>query len=166
MTKSIQNWFWCTAQVVYIVFLKYMLGKIFVYPGNKASDKVRLVSPLVIIKVYINSLSILQKHNAIFFKKIRINATKKRRKRNLQFLLWRIKNRCGIFVFTLLLLQAIYEKGRIWERRWGGAVYEKVYKDHWPPSPLEECRQRGFFLMSLWAAATSCSTRLRATSRV
>jgi hypothetical protein len=46
-----------------------MLGKIFIYPGNKASGKVSLVSPLVIIKVYINSLSMLQEHNAIFFKK-------------------------------------------------------------------------------------------------
>lgn len=32
-------------------FLKYMLGKIFFYPGNKALGKVNLVSPLVIIKV-------------------------------------------------------------------------------------------------------------------
>ena len=45
--------------LVHIIFLKYMLGKISIYPGNKASGKVSLVSPLVIIKVYINSLSIL-----------------------------------------------------------------------------------------------------------
>jgi len=149
-----------------MIFLKYMLGKIFVYLGNKASGKVSLVSPLVIIKVYINSLSMLQEHNSTFLKKIRTQQ-KKRKKQNLQFLLWRIQNRCRIFVFILLLLEAVYKKGRIWERWRGGVVYEKAYKEHWPPPPpLEECRRRGFFLMSSWAAATSCSTRLRATSRV
>ena len=54
------------AQGVHIIFLKYMLGKIFVYPSNKTSGKVSLVSPLIIIKVYINSLSMLQEYNATF----------------------------------------------------------------------------------------------------
>ena len=36
---------------IYIIFLKYMLRKLFFYPGNKAPGKVNLVSPLVIIKV-------------------------------------------------------------------------------------------------------------------
>ena len=61
-----------------MIFLKYMLGKIFVYLGNKASGKVSLVSPLVIIKVYINSLSMLQEHNSTFLKKNQ-NATKKKK---------------------------------------------------------------------------------------
>jgi len=43
-----------------------MLDKIFVYPGNKASGKVSLVSPLVIVKVYINFLSMLEEHNTTF----------------------------------------------------------------------------------------------------
>ena len=61
-----------------------MLDKIFVYPGNKASGKVSLVSLLVIIKVYINSLSILQEHNATFKKKNQ-NATKKNETFNFYF---------------------------------------------------------------------------------
>ena len=36
---------------IYIIFLKYMLGKLFFYPGNKTPGKVNLVSPLVIIEV-------------------------------------------------------------------------------------------------------------------
>jgi len=53
-----------------------MLSEIFVYPDNNESGKVSLVSPLVIIKVYINSLSMLQEHNATFLKKIRTQQKK------------------------------------------------------------------------------------------
>ena len=63
------------------------------------------------IFVYINSLSMLQEHNATFYKKIRTKQKKKKMKPSILTL--KNKKKCEIFVFTLLLFQAVYEKDSI-----------------------------------------------------
>ena len=91
-----------------------MLGKIFVYPGNKASDKVSLVSSLVIIKVYINSLSMLQEHNATFLKK-KLERNKKKKKTKPSILT--LKNKkwmwdlCVHLVVASSRILVVYKKG-------------------------------------------------------